>query len=146
LNKITAYNIAKVSALNWSVDKLGYHKANIVVGGKRFGIQRHVLNFYKEFGWIPDMVDHEDGVPGNDEPSNLRAATRSQNSCNSKVRSNNTSGIKGVYYDKRRNKWRVRIGINGRKISGGVFLTIEEAELVADSLRKELHGDFARDK
>lgn len=58
---------------------------------------------------------------------NLRDATNKQNAENQKLRKNNTSGHKGVYWDKQKSKWRPRICHNGRKISLGLFETLEDA-------------------
>ena len=69
MDKLTAYNIAKLrSEINWTVDKDGYRCANI----NGYTVRRHILNFYKEFGWLPEYVDHIDNTPGNDWPENLR--------------------------------------------------------------------------
>jgi len=61
-------------------------------------------------------LDHEDRIRDNNWIKNLREATQSQNVINSKIQSNNTSGIKGVYYNKPTQKWAVRIGILGKRI------------------------------
>lgn len=45
----------------------------------------------------------------------------------SKVRSDNTSGIKGVCYDKRKGKWRAYINVKGKRINIGSFDTLEDA-------------------
>ena len=84
MDKKTAYDIAKKSVIHWTIDKDGYRCATVTKHGDSRTVRRHILNFYLEHGWIPDYVDHIDNIPGNDDPSNLRAATASQNSCNSK--------------------------------------------------------------
>lgn len=105
---------------------------------------RHVLNFYKAYGWIPDYVDHIDNIPGNDDPSNLRAATKSQNAHNSKVRSDNSSGVKGVCWNKQYSKWDVEVKLKGKKHFGGRYSELDDAKRAVENLRKSLHGDFAR--
>lgn len=138
-----AYSLAKQSAISWTVNGEGYYCANIKVGSKWFGIFRHILNFYIGCGWLPDVVDHIDGIPGNDEPENLRAATRSQNQHNSKIRSDNKSGIKGVGKTKT-GRWRGYVSLNGKQHGAGTFDTPEEAESAVKELRSKLHGEFAR--
>lgn len=44
-----------------------------------------------------------------------------------KVMKNNTSGVSGVYLDKRLDKWRARIGVMGNSVILGTFKTFEEA-------------------
>lgn len=53
-------------------------------------------------------IDHKDGDKSNNRISNLRLATSSENNYNIGVKSNNTSGHRGV--SKHRNKWEVRLG------------------------------------
>ena len=141
MNKLTAYDIAKLrSEINWTVDKDGYRCATV----NGYTVRRHILNFYIKFGWLPEYIDHIDNTPGNDWPENLRAATASQNACNSKIRSDNTSGVKGVSWDSSRNRWRARVKVNGQTQSVGRFETIEEATEAIHAARKVLHKHFAR--
>ena len=59
--------------------------------------------------------------------SNLKDDTNSSNMRNSCNPSNNTSGIKGVVYDKTRNKWCPNISVNGKQRKLGRFDCIIEA-------------------
>lgn len=45
----------------------------------------------------------------------LRVVTSSQQKMNTKIRRNNTSGYRGVYYDKERDTWNVHICIDGKR-------------------------------
>lgn len=65
-------------------------------------------------------VDHINGNPLDNRKENLRFCSRSENCRNSKIKSNNKSGFKGV--DCLRGKWRVTI--QGQHI--GYFVTKEE--------------------
>lgn len=66
-----------------------------------------------------DRVDHEDGVRNHNWWSNLRIANNQQNGANSKRKKNNTSGYKGVYWSKQRQKWAAKINVSGRQIHLG---------------------------
>ena len=88
-------------------------------------------------------VDHRDGDGLNNQRSNLRLATRSQNRANS-VAVCGASGFRGVYA-KPYGRFETRIGFRGQTIQLGYFGTPEEASAVYESARAELFGDFAPD-
>jgi len=90
------------------------------------------------------QVDHTDGNGLNNQKSNLRICTSSQNTGNSKKQSNNTSGYKGVFYHKHSKKYQVQIMKNGKLTACGYFKTKEEAALAYDKKAKELFGEFAK--
>jgi hypothetical protein len=89
-------------------------------------------------------IDHIDGDRTNNKWVNLRLATNGQNLHNSKLRSDNKSGVKGVHWDVRHKKWRAIISVNKQHIRLGRFNTINEAEMAILSERAKLHGEFAR--
>lgn len=51
------------------------------------------------------VIDHVDRNRANNKISNLRVVTRKENSQNLSIRSDNSSGVQGVSYDKRDNQW-----------------------------------------
>lgn len=91
-------------------------------------------------------VDHVDGNALNQAWSNLRLATRRQNSWNTGPRRGSKSGEKGVYWHDRTRTWRVRVTAFGKEHSGGYFKNKDEAILKRKQLIRELHGDYARQK
>ena len=91
-------------------------------------------------------VDHKDDNSLNNKVNNLRESTPAENQQNSKFRNNNTSGHKGVYWSKERNKWVVRICLNGKLHFFGYYKNKEDAIKVAIEARKKLHGTFGRIK
>lgn len=93
------------------------------------------------------FTDHEDGNGLNNQCNNLRNATPRQNSQNSKKRTDNTSGHKGVTWskgDNRLSRWRARIVIDGKEVYLGRFLTLEEASKAYERAAKEHYNEFAR--
>ena len=73
-------------------------------------------------------IDHIDNNGFNNSISNLRWATSQENSHNAKLSQRNSSGVKGVSFDKKENKWRAQIQIDGIKIHIGYYLTLEKAK------------------
>ena len=61
-------------------------------------------------------------------------------------RSDNTSGYKGVWHDKRRDQWVADIEANGVRHRLGYFPTPEAAKLARDAAADLLHGNFARNE
>lgn len=91
-----------------------------------------------------EHVDHINGNPLDNRRENLRLATRSQNMANSTRRSDNTSGYKGVCWDKGMQKWRAGLSVNGKTRYLGCFDSPEQAHAVYLEAAKALHGEFAR--
>jgi hypothetical protein len=87
------------------------------------------------------IVEHKDGNGLNNRKNNLRPATCSQNSMNTKLRSNNTSGCKGVTFDKKWDKWVAKITVDGKDHCLGGFSTKEEAVRV----RKDAEGNYFKE-
>jgi len=104
----------------------------------------HRIIFLLHNGYLPKMIDHIDGNPRNNKIENLRSASSLQNQQNQKLPSHNTSGFKGVIWNKRLKKWMVRIKINKAQTYFGVYEDIELADLVAQEARNKYHGEFAR--
>lgn len=103
----------------------------------------HIISFILDKGFQPKgLIDHKDGNPANNRPNNLRESAHSQNSCNSKLRKDNSSGYKGVY--KNGTNWQVKITVKGKCYSKSGFRSPEEANDYAVALRNELHGAYAR--
>lgn len=87
-------------------------------------------------------VDHinQDGL--DNRKSNLRIVSRWQNATNIGIRSSNTSGVKGVYFHKKRNKWVARIHYEGKYKYLGTFGTIKEATKVRKEAEQKYHKGF----
>jgi hypothetical protein len=88
-------------------------------------------------------IDHIDNNRTNNNISNLRWATLGENSHNSNIRKSNTSGVKGVGFNKASNKWRARITVDGIKIHLGSYDTKEEAQEARIRKANEAFGNFA---
>lgn len=91
-----------------------------------------------------ETVDHYDGNGLNNTRANLRFATIQQNNRNSRLSTKNTSGYKGVSFDKRNRKWKACIYVNRKQIYIGLYSTPEEAASAYDEAAKRHFSQFAR--
>ena len=78
-------------------------------------------------GFPPFMLDHINQNGLDNRRKNLRPSNNSMNARNSRLRSDNTTGYAGVTWEKRISKWRVRIGVDRRRINLGYFNDIDLA-------------------
>lgn len=74
-----------------------------------------------------EVVDHINQNKMDNRLCNLRNTNKSVNSFNSKMHSNNRSGVRGVHFRKDTNRWSAEIKVNGKKIMLGCYGTKEEA-------------------
>ena len=106
--------------------------------GKCVYLARYIMNPPKDM-----IVDHIDRNQYNNQRSNLRIGTRSQNQQNRAKQGNNTSGYKGVYWSPPSRKWFSMIGLAGKNIYLGLFECKHEAAMKYNQKAVELHGEFA---
>ena len=122
----------------------GYKLISLSKNGKvkTFTVHRLVAKAFLENPDNKPMIDHIDENKTNNNVKNLRWRTVAENGCNRGRTKNNTSGYKGVCFDKPANKYKAYININGRLKHLGYFETAEEASKAYDAKAKEIHGDF----
>ena len=82
-------------------------------------------------------VDHIDRDTLNNTLSNLRLLTPSQSSQNISASSCSKTKIRGVSYDKTRNKWKATATIAGKSKTVGRFNNMEEAEKAVVLFRRK---------
>ena len=92
------------------------------------------------------MYDHKNHNKLDNRKNNLRKCDYFKNNQNHIIRKDNTSGVSGVNYHKRINKWAARINIDGKRViiySGDSFKEAVKSRLQAE---KEYYGEFAPQK
>lgn len=89
-------------------------------------------------------IDHIDGNKTNNAIHNLRLATASQNLMNTGLRSDNRSGVKGVSFVQRLQKYTASIRKNGKIVFLGNFARMEDAVAARKAAETRYHGEFAR--
>ena len=118
----------------------GYRR--IKINGKCYLEHRLVWLFHK--GEFPkNEIDHVNGNIADNRIENLREATRSENSCNRKTPIDNTTGFKGVCFNKQSQKYQGQIIHKRTNYYCGVFDTPEDAYAAVCLKRTKLHGEFA---
>lgn len=111
------------------------------IAGKHYCV--HKLVYLWHHGEWPDQVDHINQNSLDNRIDNLRLAGSCENMQNRKLFRNNSSGAKGVSWNKRVNKWQVYVGVNRKIKHLGYFEDFQLAELVAQEARQKFHGAFA---
>lgn len=136
----------KVNQYKWYCQVIGnnkyaYRTERIKGTKKKATILMHRLIL----GVIKDMeVDHIDMNGLNNSRSNLRICTHTENNRNKRLNKNNTSGYKGVYFDKYKKRWQAQIMVNRKMIPLGGFEDIKEAARKYNQAAIEYFGRFAR--
>lgn len=98
--------------------------AMTTIGRQNILMHRLIMNLSKKDKIV---VDHIDGDGLNNQKSNLRIVSLSENSSNRNFQKNNTSGYIGISWDKSRSKWMAQVISKGKVIFGKRFDTKEEA-------------------
>jgi AP2 domain/HNH endonuclease len=135
--------IGVVSGWRWSVKITPwntYARGRRVVDGKVENVLMHRL-LISEAG---KETDHKDCNGLNNKLSNLRVATSAQNQFNQRLRKDNKSGVKGVYWCKRGKRWRAQIRVNGKHIYLGSYTDKNDAAAAYAKASAEMHGEFGR--
>lgn len=116
----------------WSLSKNGYI-ANFKTG---IYLHRYVMN-------CPDdmEVDHIYHNLLDNRKSQLRLATSSQQKMNSRIRRDNKSGCRGVYYDRIRNTWNVHLKSGNQRICRR-FGKMSSAIEFCEKKKSEIQGEF----
>lgn len=126
-----------VKNIKWHLNKAGY----ICYSKNNNKVFLHRLIANTPDGYV---TDHINGNKLDNLRSNLRVTTDKYNRINSGMRSDNSSGFRGVWYRKNRKRWQSEIKIDGKKYSLGCYSTPEEAASAYNKKAIELFGTYAR--
>lgn len=133
--KVKAGGIAGVIDSNG----LGYRK----VGFRGVNYYAHRIAWFLHYGeQPPEKLDHWGNEPSDNRIENLRSVSQKENTWNRSMNSNNTSGFKGVTFDKAAGKFRPRVQVGGKRPYLGLYDTPEEANRVARAFREKHKGEF----
>lgn len=155
LKKLLNYNpstgeftwLAKLSPTGLIGQKAGCIKINdgyiqIQINKKKYRAHR-LAWLYMKGKWPKKYIDHINHDRSDNSWENLREADDSLNQANRRISRNNTSGYKGVYWDKRKKQWSARIKYQGQAIHLGFYDDKYEAYLVYCKAANKLFGNYA---
>lgn len=115
----------------------------IFLSGRYF--PAHRLAWIIHYGAEPNgLIDHINGVKNDNRISNLREVDVSQNAINSKIKSDNKSGCKAVFWNKRKSRWYVTPRLDGKKIYLGSFINKQDAINAYCEFSRKHHGEYRR--
>lgn len=129
-------DLEKVNKYKWR-----FHLDGYAIRSKRPQILMHrfILNPPKNMD-----IDHKNMNGLDNRRINIRIATRSQNKLNMNKRIDNTSGHKGISWDKKNKKWLAYTKINGKFLNFGRFSDKQIAIHIYENNVSLLHGDYLR--
>ncbi len=129
----------KIKNYTWHLNDSGY----VMCGefGKNIRMHRIIMGDPKG-----KDVDHINHNTVDNRKANLRIVDHYQNVTYSKMRVDNTTGKKGVYWDKNRNKWMALITYDKRSYHLGRFDTFEEAVSAREKAEISIHKEFNYDE
>jgi hypothetical protein len=133
----------EVGKHNWRRSSSGGNSATLYAAGP--DDERLHRFLWRQWG-LPDTpeIDHENTNGLDCRRDNLRAATHHQNTFNTRMRKGNTSGRKGVSFDRRTKRWVAQIHVASTNTFLGRFDTVEEAAKAYAEAALKMCGEFAR--
>lgn len=135
---VDAEDVEKIKDYKWHLNTQGYAATNI----KNTTLQmQHLVVDIKNNR--QKKTDHEDRDRLNNRKTNIRFCTQKENARNRGKSKNNTSGHKGVSWNKNLNKWDVRITANQKQIFLGYFNSLRAAAKEYNNAAIKHFGKFA---
>lgn len=139
--KVDDEDLERLSKFRWNMGGWGY----VVASGHRIAkglivrLHREVLGLERGDGKV---VDHINRDRLDNRKANLRLANNSQNAHNAISWAHNTSGHRGVCWDKSSNSWKVQVKINGKNLHVSRHKSLEDAVEAARQARAAIHPSF----
>ena len=137
-----------LNAFSWYAQKPNYvwyaSRDETRVDGSRSTVFMHRLIAEMAGMDMSQVINHRDGDGLNNQTGNLRSATTAQSIQNQRMKRNNTSGYRGVNWNRPNRKWMALIMADGKRFNLGCYPSKVEAALAYDAAARLHHGEFAR--
>jgi hypothetical protein len=126
----------------WSCNNRGYAVAYDPRTKKMVSMHRLIM---ERMGHVDfEHTDHANQNKLDNQRENLRPATCSQNHANRGALGNSASGVKGVSWNKRDEKWRAQLKVDGKRKDLGSHDNIEDAARAYNAAAIKYFGEFAQ--
>ena len=135
--KIDIEELDRIKKYRWNYGCRNYVRA--IVDGKQILLHRFIINCPED-----KVVDHINGDTLDNRKCNLRICTQVDNMKNQKKNIRNTSGYKGVSWNKKSKAWEVSITQNGKRHYLGMYKDKEEAIKVRKEAEEKYFGEYNR--
>lgn len=107
----------------------------------------HRLVWLYVYGKFPDKtIDHINRARDDNRLANLRDVSHMENHQNKSMHSNNTSGVQGVHWCRRSQRWIAGIKVNYKYIHIGAFKDLEQAKLAREEAKQRLNKQESTDE
>jgi hypothetical protein len=129
----------KVGDVAGFVDQHGYR--NIVFNGQTH--KAHRLAWKLVHGtWPKKLIDHINQNKDDNRLCNLRECDHQENSWNRKKQRNNTSGMKGVTWNEKNQRWVAQIKDHGVPVYLGSFKNKVDAGFAYQTYAAKMRGEY----
>lgn len=148
-HKSSSWNTRWVGRKAGSVRDDGYLQIVLWPGAylqtpKPKAVRVHRLIFCWHHGYYPEVVDHINGNPRDNRIENLRAATQALNQSNMKKFSTNKTGVTGVSWHERDQKYQAAFSFQGKRHFVGLFTSLEAARVAYEAAATRIRGEWHR--
>jgi len=134
-HKTTRGSRAYPGSVAGRINSWGYRQ--IGVDG-RYHMAHRLAWLYMYDEWPDKQIDHINGDPDDNRLANLRLVTQKQNMENQKLHANNSSGHRGVAWNKSNGKWVAYVNHFGKRLYLGTFSEISDAASTVKRVRDQL--------
>ena len=133
----------KIKDYCWTIRNNGYVTAYCPTTMNHILLHRLIMNCDNNNLYIDHI--HGNKTRNDNRKSNLRIATPSQNMMNKPLLKNNTSGVTGISWNKRKGKWESYITIDDKRKGLGYFSNFDDAVAARKAAEEKYFGEYSYD-